>query len=41
MDTDFYNDDKVRLLRAEFGAKGMYLLHFLLCECYGKNGYFI
>ena len=41
MDTDFYNDDKVRLLRAEFGAKGMYLLNFLLCEVYGKNGYFI
>ena len=41
MDTDFYNDDKVRLLRAEFGAKGMYVLNFLLCEVYGKNGYFI
>ena len=39
--TDFYNDDKVRLLRAEFGAKGMYLLDYLLCEIYGKNGYFI
>lgn len=40
-DTNFYTDDKVRLLRAEFGAKGMYTLHFLLCEIYGKNGYFI
>ena len=40
-DTGFYNDDKVRLLRAEFGAKGMYLLDYLLCEIYGKNGYFI
>ncbi len=40
-DTNFYADDKVRLLRAEFGAKGMYTLHYLLCEIYGKNGYFI
>ena len=40
-DTDFYTDDKVRLLRAEFGAKGMYILDYLMCEIYGKNGYFI
>ena len=39
--TDFYIDDKVRLLRARFGAKGMYLLDYLLCDIYGKNGYFI
>lgn len=39
-DTDFYSDDKVRLLRAEFGAKGMYILDYLLCDIYGKNGYF-
>lgn len=40
-DTDFYSDDKVRILRAEFGAKGMYLLDYLLCDLYSKNGYFI
>ena len=40
-DTDFYGDDKVRLLRAEFQSKGMYLLDYLLCDLYGKNGYFI
>lgn len=40
-DTNFYDDDKVRILRAEFGAKGMYILNYLLCEIYGKNGYFI
>ena len=40
-DTTFYSDDKVRLLRAEFGAKGMYLLDYILCEIYGKNGYFM
>ena len=40
-DTDFYNDDKVRLIRSEFGAKGMYLLDYILCEIYKKSGYFI
>ena len=40
-DTDFYSDDKVRLLRAEFGAKGMYILDYLLCDLYNKNGYFL
>ena len=40
-DTDFYSDDKVRLLRAEFGAKGMYMIDYLLCEIYRKNGYFL
>lgn len=40
-DTDFYSDDKVRLLKAEFGAKGMFLLDYLLCELYRKNGYFL
>lgn len=40
-DTDFYSDDKIRLLRAEFGAKGMYLLDYVLCEIYKKDGYFM
>ena len=40
-DTGFYIDDKVRLLRAEFGTKGMYLLDYILCDLYGKNGYFM
>lgn len=40
-DTNFFNDDKVKLLRSEFGAKGIYVLVYLLCEMYGKNGYFI
>lgn len=41
IDTDFYIDDKVRLLRSEFGAKGMYLLNYILCEIYKKSGYFM
>ncbi len=39
-DTDFYSDKKVRLLRSEFQAKGMYLLDYLMCEVF-KQGYFI
>lgn len=41
LDVDFFEDDKVRLLRAEFGAKGMYILVYLLCEIYAKNGYYM
>lgn len=42
LDTDiFVNNDKVKRLRAEFGVKGMYLLIFLLCDIYGKKGYYI
>ena len=40
-DVDFYYDEKVRLLRAEFGCKGMYLLDYILCELYRNNGYFM
>ena len=41
LDTGFFLDDKVRLLRAQFGAKGMYALFYILCELYAKNGYFM
>lgn len=40
-DTDFYEDDKIKVLRAEFNARGMYLLDYLLCDLYGKDGYFM
>lgn len=40
-DTSFYQDDKVRLIRANYGAKGLYLLDYLLCDLYGKNGYYM
>ncbi len=41
MDVDFFGDDKVRLLRQKHKAKGMYMLLFLLCDLYKKNGYFM
>lgn len=40
VDVDLFEDDKIRLLRAEFGAKGVYILMYLLCQIY-KNGYYI
>ena len=40
VDVDFFEDDKIKLLRAEFGAKGVYILMYLLCQIY-KNGYYI
>lgn len=40
LDVDFFSDDKVRLLKAEFGAKGITILIALLCEIYRDHGYY-
>ena len=40
LDTDFFQDDKIRLIKAEFGAKGIVILLTLLCEIYRDTGYF-
>lgn len=40
VDTDFFQDEKVRLLKAEFGAKGLVILLALLCDIYRGNGYY-
>ena len=39
LDTDFFNDDKIQLIEAEFGPKGSYVAIRLLCKIYG-NGWF-
>ena len=39
LDTDFFNDDKIQLVEAEFGAKGSYVAIRLLCKIYA-NGWF-
>ena len=31
-DCYFYSNNKIRLLRSEFGANGMYMLNYILCE---------
>lgn len=41
LDTDFFYDPKIKLIRAEFGAKGIYILLYLLCEIYRNDGYYL
>lgn len=41
LDVDFFDDDKVRLLRQKHKAKGMYMLVFLLCRMYKNDGYYM
>lgn len=40
LDTDFFQDDKVRLIKGEFGAKGIVILLAILCEIYRGTGYY-
>ena len=39
MDTDFFADKKIRLLRCEFGAAGMLVLLATYCRIYDTEGY--
>jgi len=39
LDVDFFEDDKIQLIEAEFGTKGVCVAIRLLCKVY-KNGYF-
>ena len=38
-DVDFFNDDKIQLIEAEFGIKGSITAIRLLCKIYNE-GYF-
>jgi hypothetical protein len=40
LDIDFFSDNKIRILKARFGADGITIYVYLLCEIY-KNGYYI
>lgn len=40
LDTDFLQDDKIRLIKGEFGAKGILILIALFSEIYRGDGYF-
>ena len=39
-DVDFFSDKKIRILKSRFGADGIAIYLYLLCEIY-KNGYYI
>lgn len=40
LDANFLQDDKIRLLKVEFGTQGIAILIAILCEIYRENGYF-
>lgn len=40
-DTGFYHDPKIRALIGRFGSDGAVLYDYLLCETYGRNGYYM
>lgn len=40
LDVDFLQDDKIRLIKAEFGSKGILILIALLCDIYRTTGYY-
>lgn len=39
-DVDFFSDKKIRILKSRFGADGLTVYIYLLCEIY-RNGYYI
>lgn len=41
MDTDFFQDRKIKLVRGNFGAKGIVVVLALFCQIYKENGYFL
>lgn len=38
LDVDFFSDKKIKILKARYGADGITLYMYLLCEIY-KSGY--
>lgn len=40
LDAEFLQDKKIRLIKSEFGAKGVLVVIQLLCSIYKENGYF-
>lgn len=40
-DVGFLQDKKIRLIKGEFGAKGVLVVMQILCSIYKENGYFI
>lgn len=41
LDTDFFYNRHIKILRAERGNNGVIFYLYLLCEIYGKKGYYI
>lgn len=41
LDTDFFRDKDIRILRSRYGNDGVMLYLYLLCEIYGKEEYYL
>lgn len=40
-DVDFFSDRKIKILKSRYGADGITLYIYLLCEVYKSNGYYL
>jgi DnaD and phage-associated domain len=40
-DVDFFSDKKIKILKSRYGADGITLYIYLLCEVYKNNGYYL
>ena len=40
LDTDFFEDNKIRILKAKYGADGIAVYLYILCEIYHNKGYY-
>lgn len=40
-DVGFFSDKKVKILKSRYGADGIVIYQYLLCEIYKENGYFL
>lgn len=40
-DVDFFSDKKIKILKSRYGADGIVIYEYILCEIYKDNGYFL
>lgn len=40
-DVGFFSDKKIKILKSRYGADGIVIYQYLLCEIYKENGYFL
>ena len=41
LDCGFFRDRKIKLIRAEFGVTGVYVVLLMLSKAYEENGYYL
>ena len=40
-DVGFFSDKKIKILKSRYGADGIVIYQYLLCEIYKENGYYL